>query len=78
MNGTNTSKMESNHSMTDNKVLQQMCDNIHQNQALLNGHIRKMFSLESVLMKDGQFLKKATMMNSLSEYDNLIKAIGAL
>lgn len=58
-----------------------MCDNIHNNQALLNGHIRRMFSLQSVLMSPtdpGSFLAKETMMQQLSEYDNLIKAIGAL
>jgi len=57
-----------------------MCDNIHQNQALLNGHIRRMFSLNSVLMSPSQdkFLKKEQMMEQLGEYDNLIKAIGAL
>jgi hypothetical protein len=44
------SKRESNTSVIENKVLSQMCDNIHQNQALLNRHIRRMFSLNSVLM----------------------------
>lgn len=37
-----------------------------------------MFSLESVLMSNGQFHRKEMMMEKLSEYDNLIKAIGAL
>ena len=55
-----------------------MCDNIHSNQSCLNSRIRRMFSLESVLMSDDQFHKKDIMMEKLSEYDNLIKAIGAL
>lgn len=37
-----------------------------------------MFSLESVLMNKDQFHEKEIMMEKLSEYDNLIKAIGAL
>jgi hypothetical protein len=40
-----------------------------------------MFSLENVLMnkKDPKkFLEKKVMMNQLGEYENLIKAIGAL
>ena len=40
-----------------------------------------MFSLEDVLMSPrnpGLFLEKRIMMEQLSEYDNLIKAIGAL
>jgi hypothetical protein len=40
-----------------------------------------MFSLEDVLMSPrnpGFFLEKRVMMDQLSEYDNLIKAIGAL
>jgi hypothetical protein len=57
-----------------------MCDNIHQNKALLNGHIRRMFSLQNVLMspQDNNLLEKREMMDRLGEYDNLIKAIGAL
>lgn len=55
-----------------------MCDNIHSNQSCLNSRIRRMFSLESVLMSDDQFHQKDIMMEKLSEYDNLIKAIGAL
>jgi hypothetical protein len=66
---------------TESQVLSQMCDNIHQNQALLNGHVRRMFSLQNVLMSsesNEKFLEKKSMMNQLGEYDNLIKAIGAL
>jgi hypothetical protein len=40
-----------------------------------------MFSLEDVLMSPkhkGKFLEKRIMIEQLSEYDNLIKAIGAL
>lgn len=40
-----------------------------------------MFSLQSVLMSPthhGQFLEKRIMMDQLGEYENLIKAIGAL
>lgn len=40
-----------------------------------------MFSLQNVLMspeKQDQFLNKENMMDQLGEYDNLIKAIGAL
>lgn len=58
-----------------------MCDNIHSNQSCLNSRIRRMFSLEDVLMSPrnpGFFLEKRIMMEQLSEYDNLIKAIGAL
>ena len=62
-------------------MLSEMCDNIHSNQSCLNSRIRRMFSLEDVLMSPrnpGFFLEKRIMMDQLSEYDNLIKAIGAL
>ena len=62
----------------EKQVLSEMCDNIHSNQSCLNSRIRRMFSLESVLMSEDQFHQKDVMMEKLSEYDNLIKAIGAL
>lgn len=37
-----------------------------------------MFSLEDILFRHGKLLNKNQMMNELSEYDNLIKAMGAL
>jgi hypothetical protein len=37
-----------------------------------------MFSLEDILFRQGKLLNKNQMMNELSEYDNLIKAMGAL
>lgn len=37
-----------------------------------------MFSLEEILFRQGRLLNKNQMMNELSEYDNLIKAMGAL
>jgi hypothetical protein len=37
-----------------------------------------MFSLEDILFRQGRLLNKNQMMNELSEYDNLIKAMGAL
>jgi hypothetical protein len=37
-----------------------------------------MFSLDSILFLNGKLLTKTQMMEKLSEYDNLIKAMGAL
>jgi hypothetical protein len=62
-------------------VLSRICESIELNQSCLNSRIRRMFSLENVLMskKDPKkFLEKKVMMNQLGEYENLIKAIGAL
>jgi hypothetical protein len=79
-NRTGDKKNGQNPSM-ERQVLSEMCDNIHSNQSCLNSRIRRMFSLEDVLMSPrnpGFFLEKRVMMDQLSEYDNLIKAIGAL
>ena len=37
-----------------------------------------MFSLADVLMKDKKMLNKKQMMKELAEYENLIRAMGAL
>lgn len=37
-----------------------------------------MFSLEDILFKNGKLLNKPDMMEALAEYDNLIRAMGAL
>ena len=78
--GNASQRRDSAHSM-ERQVLSRICDNIHQNQTCLNGRIRRMFSLQNVLMSPthaGQFLEKRVMMDQLGEYENLIRAIGAL
>jgi hypothetical protein len=77
----NRSQRRDSHQSMERQVLSRICDNIHQNQSCLNGRIRRMFSLQSVLMSPthhGQFLEKRLMMDQLGEYEHLIKAIGAL
>ena len=65
-------------SQQENEVLANLVDNIQNNSALINGHIRKQFSLQNLLTKNKILLSKQEMMESLAEYDNLIKAMGAL
>jgi hypothetical protein len=62
----------------EEEVLSNLVDNIQQNESLLNAHIIRMFSLEDVLFRGGKLLNKNQMMNELQEYDNLIRAMGAL
>ena len=82
LSGTNYRKSDSSQSkckQADDKILTDICDNIHSNQSFINRRIRRMFSLEDVLVSpDGKFYEKPVMMEKLIEYDNLIKAIGAL
>lgn len=59
-------------------MLSNLVDNIKQNENLLNGHVRRMFSLEDILFKGGHLVSKNQMMEELQEYDNLIRAMGAL
>ena len=44
----------------------------------MNGHIRKMFSLNKILFRGGKLMNKNQMMEELSIYENLIAAMGAL
>lgn len=53
----------------------------------MNGHVRRMFNLESFVVKSNgdiyseyevQFLPKTQLMEKLEEFDNLINAMGAL
>jgi hypothetical protein len=69
-------------SSNETRVLSQMCNCIKSNETRLNGHIRRMFSLDEVLVDTNDvnqsFLPHEEMMERLRPYDNLIKSIGAL
>jgi hypothetical protein len=62
----------------EEEVLHNLVDNIQANSSLFNGHIRRMFSLDTILFKGGSLISKNQMMEELAEYDNLIKAMAAL
>ena len=62
----------------EEEVLSNLVDNIQQNSSLMNGHIRKMFSLDNILFRGGKLMNKNQMMEELSIYENLISAMGAL
>eukprot|EP00347_Sterkiella_histriomuscorum_P005050 403358092 len=62
----------------EQQVLENLVENIQQNSALCNGHIRRLFSLKNILFKGNKMISKNQMMDELSEYDNLIRAMGAL
>lgn len=62
----------------EEEVLSNLVDNIQQNSSLMNGHIRKMFSLDNILFRGGKLMNKNQMMEELSIYENLIAAMGAL
>ncbi len=62
----------------EEEVLSSLVDNIQQNSSLMNGHIRKMFSLDNILFRGGKLMNKNQMMEELSIYENLIAAMGAL
>ena len=74
-----TTKEKSKRELNENErvVLSTMVDNISTNAALNNGHIRKQFSLQNVIMHKNRLMKKSKMIDELAEYDNLIKAMGA-
>lgn len=58
-----------------------MCNGIKSNQTKLNGYIRRMFSLDQILMDPedtSNFRTQEEMMEQLRPYNNLIKSIGAL
>lgn len=64
--------------LKEEEVLSNLVDNIQNNSALLNGHVRRMFSLDTILFRGNKLMNKNQMMEELSEYDNLIRAMGAL
>ncbi|CDW74649.1 UNKNOWN [Stylonychia lemnae] len=65
-------------SQQDQQILQRLVDKIQHDSALYNGHIRRKFSLQNILFKGNKLISKNQMMDELQDYDNLIKAMGAL
>jgi hypothetical protein len=49
----------------EEEVLSNLVDNIQQNSSLMNGHIRKMFSLDNILFRGGKLMNKNQMMEEL-------------